>query len=281
MKSFYNKLNVIITIFFLLGILFSGFNLFNLPAALEKASGRIDLTVIRDLSPVLNQTYLIVGLSLALGLISVILALYLLNYTKTEEKIIYVEKSDNHKEEEEQRAETNRKADLAKQVKSIQAGALSLVKPEQKFEKLLSNLCMEIEASQGIIYAVKKEKSKRFIELFASFAYHLPDSKTIKYEFGEGLAGQVAKEGKKINIKDIPEGYITVISGLGASSPNHLAILPVKVNGEVAYVAEIASFREISQENETLITEALAIENTGSDTGKKAPTKSAEKKEKK
>ena len=108
MKSFYTKLNVIITIFFVLGILFSAFNLYNLPTELEKISGRIDLTVIRELSPVLNQTNFIVGLTLALGLSSIILALYLMNYTKTAEKIIYVEKSETHKQDEEIKAEQNK-----------------------------------------------------------------------------------------------------------------------------------------------------------------------------
>ena len=92
MKSFYNKINVIITVFFVLGILFSAFNLYNLPSELEKVSGRIDLTVIKELSPLLNQTNFIVGLTLVLGLSSIILALYLLNFNKTAEKIIYVEK---------------------------------------------------------------------------------------------------------------------------------------------------------------------------------------------
>ncbi|MCK5101886.1 MAG: hypothetical protein KAR17_03690, partial [Cyclobacteriaceae bacterium] len=100
MKSFYNKLNVIITVFFVLGILFSAFNLYNLPIELEKISGRIDLTVIKELSPVLNQTSFIVGLTLTLGLGSIIFALYLLNYNKTVEKIIYVEKTEPQKKDE-------------------------------------------------------------------------------------------------------------------------------------------------------------------------------------
>ncbi len=260
MKSFYNKLNVIITIFFLLGILFSAYNLYNLPTELEKISGKIDLSVIMKLAPVLNQTNFILGLTLALGLTAIILALYLLNYTKTAEKIIYVEKSETHKQDEELKEEKNRKADLALQVKSIWANATSIADKKLRYEKVLSNLCMKLEASQGIIYTVKKEKNKQFIELFTTFAYNLPESKLVRYELGEGLAGQVAKEGKKINIKDIPKGYITIISGLGASSPNHLAILPVKENDEIALVVEIASFNEITAENENLIIEALTLE---------------------
>ena len=267
MKSLYNRLNVILTVFFVLGILFSAFNLYNLPAQLEKISGRVDLSVISELSPVINQTYFIVGLTLALGLGSIILALYLLNYTKTSEKIIYVEKSETHQQEEDKKEEIARKEDLAKQIKDIHSGIKDLKDKKEKYEKVLSKLCMKIEASQGLVYEVFKEKNKRYIQLFASFAYNLPDSELIRYEFGEGLAGQVAKEKKKINIDDIPEGYITIISGLGASSPNHLAILPVLDIDEVIYVVEVASFNKISDADETLIVEALKLEE------KKSPKK--------
>lgn len=272
MKSLYSKLNVIITVFFVLGILFTTFNLYNLPAELEKVSGRIDLTVIQELSPVLNQTNFIVGLTVSLGLVSIILTLFLLNYNKTAEKIIYVEKTESHKKQDGNREAQAKKEDLANQVKNIQSGAEEIKDIKLKYEKVLSSLCMKIDVSQALVYSVKKEKNKRYIELFATFAYNLSESDTVKYEFGEGLAGQVAKEGKKININDIPEGYITIISGLGASSPNHLAILPIKEKGEVVKVVEIASFNEISNSDEKLITEVLKIKEVRPSPLKKAPS---------
>lgn len=283
MKSFYNKLNVIITVFFVLGILFSAFNLYNLPIELEKISGRIDLTVIKELSPVLNQTNFIVGLTLTLGLGSIIFALYLLNYNKTVEKIIYVEKAESQKKDEDSKEELAKKEDLAKQVKNIQSGLKDIKDRKSKYEKVLSSLCMKIDVSQGIMYSVQKEKNKRYIELFATFAYNLPESDSVKYEFGEGLAGQVAKEGKKINIKDIPKGYITIISGLGAASPNHLAILPIMEKGEVVFVVEIASFNEISESDEILIIEALKLEEVSLRAAKKVTSekKADDKKEEK
>jgi putative methionine-R-sulfoxide reductase with GAF domain len=75
----------------------------------------------------------------------------------------------------------------------------------------------------------------------------------VVYEFGEGLAGQVAKEGKSVNIRNVPEGYITVLSGLGNASPNALVIVPVWFNDQVAGVLEVASFREFSQEDQSYL----------------------------
>lgn len=269
MKSFYNKLNVIITAFFVLGILFSAYHLYFLPSALERASGRVDLSVIKEIAPALHQTYFIVGLTLFLGLGSIILALYLLNFSKVSEKIVYVEKTTSEKLEAEQKIEREKQEDLSKQVEKIQALAKDIKEPKLKCEKVFSSLCMKIEASQGILYAVTKERNKKFIDLFAAFANNLPENKQVRYEFGEGLAGQAAKDKKKINIKDIPEGYITIISGLGAASPNHLAIIPIMEKGEIKYVAEIASFKEISISDENLIAAALQLQDESKMTNKK------------
>ncbi len=129
----------------------------------------------------------------------------------------------------------------------------------------------------GIYYAVKKEKATKYIEMLSSFAYSIPESKKIKYEFGEGLAGQVAKEGKKINISDVPDGYISIISGLGKSSPRHLTILPVKDNETVVGVVEIASFKEITSSDEELITEAMKPVKEETSKAKKIVAKAEEK----
>ena len=269
MKSLYKKLNVIITIFFVLGILFSAVNLYNLPIKLEKISGRVDLTVVKELSPVLNQTNLIVGITLCLGLGLVILTLYLSNHNKKVEKIVDTDMDGVKIEEEDNQEDLTENEDLDNQVKSIQSGLNEIKNTKTKYERILSRLCMKLDASQGIVYSVEKEKNKRFIQLFASFAYHSADSENVRYEFGEGLSGQVAKEGNKVNINNIPEGYITIISGLGASSPSHLAILPIKEKGEVVFVVEIASFHEISSSDEKLIGEALTFNKVAPKPAKK------------
>jgi len=159
MKSLYSRLNIIITVFFVLGILFSAFNLYNLPAELEKVSGRIDLSIIKELNPVLSQTYFIIGLTLVLGLASIILALYLLNYTKSSEKIIYVEKTDSQKEQDEKKDEQSRKENLTKEIINIQSGISELKDRKEKYEKVLSKLCMKIDASQGLFMKPKKKRT--------------------------------------------------------------------------------------------------------------------------
>ena len=85
---------------------------------------------------------------------------------------------------------------------------------------------------------------------FSSYAYHVPEGEKISFRFGEGLAGQVAKEGKMINIDAVPEGYIRILSGLGSASPRHLIIIPLKEADQVRGVVEIASFHSFSSQTE-------------------------------
>jgi GAF domain-containing protein len=130
-------------------------------------------------------------------------------------------------------------------------------KPEIFFEKVLSMACKELEASQAALYAATIHDDKRVIRLVSGYALSLPESQTLVYEFGEGLAGQVAKEGKSINVSNVPQGYITVLSGLGSASPNALAIVPVQLADQVVGVLEIASFRSFSRSDENYL-QALA-----------------------
>ncbi len=257
MKGVFKKAHIIYLIIFLTGATYSAVLLYNLPGDLERGSGKIDLNVIQDISPVLDKTFLVIGITLLVGVVSLFRLFYLLNISEQNEKIVYVEKSSAGKEEEKDAEEKKLHDNNVKIATEIRSAARNAKSPQEKFEKILSKICMKIDASQGIYYTVKKGKNNKYIEMFSSFAYSIPDSKKIRYEFGEGLAGQVAKEGKKVNISDVPEGYISIISGLGKSSPRHLAILPVKDKGNVVGVVEIASFREISSADEELISEAL------------------------
>ncbi len=59
--------------------------------------------------------------------------------------------------------------------------------------------------------------------------------------------GRVAAEGNTIYLDKLPEGYITIFSGLGAASPSFLAIVPIKDQTGVTGIIEIASFKELNK----------------------------------
>lgn len=270
MKSIINKSHLILSAIFIVGVVGSAYLLYNLPGAIERISASIDLLAINEATPAFNMLNGVVGFTLLFGVISLVLIYFRFSKTQVVEKIVYVEKKDDKQAEETSIAAKKAEAEFAREYADIINTAKGIKDNKLRIEKLLSKICMKIDASQALYYIVKKEKGIRYIEMLTTFAYSIPESETIKYEFGEGLAGQVAKDGKMININEVPKGYITIISGLGSSSPNHLVILPIKQGEEVIAVAEIASFKSIGSDDIKLLSEVLKPEEEVTKVSKKS-----------
>jgi putative methionine-R-sulfoxide reductase with GAF domain len=134
-------------------------------------------------------------------------------------------------------------------LKKIQSELDTSVKDIKEFsEKLLSSFSRIMGISQGAFFL-----KKNIIKFLAGFAYPLSDTENLEFEFGQGLSGQVALDGKMININSIPEGYITIVSGLGEGSPGSMIIFPVLNKKEIIAVIELASFQKFTNEDEELI----------------------------
>ena len=58
------------------------------------------------------------------------------------------------------------------------------------------------------------------------------------------------KDGKIMNLTDIPDGYFIIESGLGKAAPVSLLIFPVKKGNDVLAVIELSSFRKFTDEDE-------------------------------
>ena len=107
-------------------------------------------------------------------------------------------------------------------------------------EKLLSKIANKFQIVQGLIF-IKNQDNEKF-SIKSTYAYY-SDEMPEDFTFGEGLTGQVAKNKKPLNIKEIPEGYIKILSGLGEGVPSNLLIFPViDKNNEVIGIVELASF---------------------------------------
>ena len=245
------KINILLACLYIIGLIAAGYALHQLPASLM--SHRVmDLTQLQQAQPVFDQLYLIMGVVLTLGTVAVV-SLWMehrqsdslmATALSTEQESIYP----GYEEENE-----NSDAEVTLQIKGIDEIIVGEDNEETAFTKALSLICHHTEASQAAAYRVKHTEEYSYIELFASFAYHAPDGETITYRFGEGLAGQVAKHGECLTIDAVPEGYIEIISGLGRATPTHLIILPVKHEGQVVGVAEIASFKEFSEQQKSVL----------------------------
>lgn len=130
---------------------------------------------------------------------------------------------------------------------------LSGINEIEKFaEKILINISKVYDIMQGIFFV--KDPADKVFRKTGAYAYFNEDELR---EFTEevGLSGQVAVNKKLLNISNIPEKYITVLSGLGKSSPANLLILPIVYNNNSIGIIELASFKKFDLFAEEILTD--------------------------
>lgn len=119
----------------------------------------------------------------------------------------------------------------------------------------LSQFAREKEISRGAFFVTESGNGKDVIRLVSSFASPESGDEGIILEIGEGLPGQVARDGRMMVITDIPGEYF-ITSGLGKSLPVSLIVFPVKNEEKVLGVIELASFHKFSDNDMHYFTEA-------------------------
>ena len=250
MKSLAKNSSYIFIILFILAILYSGYKLVVLPQDLIYQSKELDVNAFSSVQNVFNTLNLIVGLTFFIGLITV----YVVG-RRQNEKLVYVQKkkeeSGNINESSEEAEETTFDLSFVAEILSGEDDST------EKYRKVLTALCSQLEASQGAIYLIQKEKNKRLAQLHSSYAMSLAESTTLSFEFGEGLVGQAAQSEKPLVVDDIPDNYIKIISGLGSASPTHLLVVPFKLKDKLQGVAELSSFRKFSDQDVKMVEQAL------------------------
>jgi len=131
------------------------------------------------------------------------------------------------------------------------------VEPEAFGRQVLSLIAKELEIIQGIFLLSDLKKEQPGLHFLAGYACVEPASGEGDFLYGEGLPGQVAQSGKLMNIKEIPQGYITVRTGLGEAMPNALILFPLIFDSKLYGVIELASFHSFTEKEEAYL-EAIA-----------------------
>ncbi|MBY0096648.1 response regulator [Mesobacillus maritimus] len=107
-----------------------------------------------------------------------------------------------------------------------------------------------VNACSGVIY-LKIEKEKRpYLKKLASYAN---DKAKEEIEIGEGLLGQCLQDGRPIRLFDIPKDFIRISSGLMETKPRSMLILPIKLDGEILAVIELASLYDFTNTHESFL----------------------------
>ncbi|HYW94925.1 MAG TPA: GAF domain-containing protein [Bacteroidales bacterium] len=122
--------------------------------------------------------------------------------------------------------------------------------PEEYAQKVLSALAGEMEILQAVFLVMKDVASEPKLAFLAGYACLEEEDHTDEFSIGEGLPGQVARDGESLRLHEVPKGYMTIRTGLGEASPASLIIMPVKYGKEILGVIEIASFRGFTDEED-------------------------------
>lgn len=110
---------------------------------------------------------------------------------------------------------------------------------------IVSDLVKYTKSNQGGMFIVNQDnENDTHLELIACYAFERKKYLQKRVEIGTGLVGQCYQEQRTIFLKQVPQNYVNITSGLGGTNPSSLLIVPLKVNGEIEGVLEIASFKD-------------------------------------
>lgn len=111
--------------------------------------------------------------------------------------------------------------------------------------ELIAYLTKYLSANQGGIFVLNEEnEQERYLELRGCYAYSRKKFMEKRVEIGQGLVGQCFREGDVIHLKQVPQNYTVITSGLGEATPSNLIIIPMKNDQDIQGILEIASFNE-------------------------------------
>ena len=117
-------------------------------------------------------------------------------------------------------------------------------------DQSLKSIGKEMEIVQGLVYMLNEDD--QLFHVTGEYAF-FSEEKPQSFPLGETLSGQVAKNQKILNISELPDGYITILSGLGKSNPRHLIIAPMIRDNVCIGVMELASFKPFGANEELLV----------------------------
>lgn len=153
--------------------------------------------------------------------------------------------------------ETTRKNDEQNWLKSNLAEFTQLLQGRRDLAAvarlILSELVPLVGAQQGAFYILDPDADPAVLNLLGSYAYQERKQLNNQFHLGESLVGQCALEKQRILLTNAPSDYIQISSGLGASAPLDIVVLPVLFEEQVTAVIELASLQRFNPIHLTLL----------------------------
>ncbi len=113
---------------------------------------------------------------------------------------------------------------------------------------LISNVVEYLGAQQGGLFFLNDvDQNDKYLELMGCYAYQRKKFLEKRIEIGQGLVGQCFLEKETTLLRNIPDDYVSITSGLGDANPTELLVVPLMQNEEIVGVIEIASIKSFSE----------------------------------
>lgn len=125
-------------------------------------------------------------------------------------------------------------------------------------QKTLGFICRYLRFQIGAMYVLTEQNR---LVMMGSYACVLPDTRPVSFAVGEGLPGQAAEDQQTMYVH-VPDDYFPVASGLGASQPDHVLIIPIIFDDNVIGVLEFGLLVDIDDRARQLLDallESIAI----------------------
>jgi signal transduction histidine kinase/HAMP domain-containing protein/ActR/RegA family two-component response regulator len=124
-------------------------------------------------------------------------------------------------------------------------------------ELIMNELIPLVAAQHGTFFIAEDPAGGTVLRMIAGYGQRADDGTARRFRLGESLIGQVAKTRKPVFVSDVPPGYVTVSSGVGAAPPANLIVLPIVFEGQVLGVIEVASFSRFTQVHQDFLEQMM------------------------
>lgn len=116
---------------------------------------------------------------------------------------------------------------------------------EAQADNIVVNLVNFLGANQGGLFTYNNtDPNDPHLEMISCFAYERKKFLTKRMSIGEGLIGACFVEKETIHLKNVPEDYPNITSGLGGAIPKEVLIVPLKMDIKILGVIELVSFNQ-------------------------------------
>jgi len=113
--------------------------------------------------------------------------------------------------------------------------------------KVISEMATYLDAQVGVFYLAQDKSGRTSFVLKGSYAYTKRKNLSNVFELGEGLVGQAALEKQQILLKNVPEDYLRVTSGLGDQVPRFICVTPFSYEDQIKGVIELGTLNEMTE----------------------------------